>query len=124
MNNKKAKIGVLLMIALGVALFFIFDLQRFLTLDAIKASQHDFERLYRDHTAASITAYMIIYILVTAMSPPGTIVYLNAETQLGKLDSAAGILSHKINCIYRCKQGRKNGNLLQPGRPREIRGNW
>ncbi len=74
MKNKKTKIVVLMVIALAVALFFIFDLQRFLTLESIKAHQHDFEGFYQDHSTATIAAYMVIYILVTAMSLPGAAV--------------------------------------------------
>ncbi len=61
-------------IALTVTAFFVFDLQRFLTLEALKARQHDFEVFYQDHTAATITVYMLGYILVTAMSLPGAAV--------------------------------------------------
>jgi len=74
MKNQKAKTGLLLAIALVVALFFIFDLQRFLTLESIKTHQHDFETFYHGHTAATITVYMAVYILVTAMSLPGAAV--------------------------------------------------
>ncbi len=74
MKNTKAKIVVLLLIALAVALFFIFDLQRFLTLESIKAHQHDFEGFYQDHSTVTIAVYMVIYILVTAMSLPGATV--------------------------------------------------
>jgi pyruvate/2-oxoglutarate dehydrogenase complex dihydrolipoamide dehydrogenase (E3) component/uncharacterized membrane protein YdjX (TVP38/TMEM64 family) len=74
MKNKKAKIIVLMVIALAVALFFIFDLQRFLTLESIKTHQHDFEGFYRGHSTVTITVYMVIYILVTAMSLPGAAV--------------------------------------------------
>lgn len=74
MKKTQTKILLLAAIVLVVALFFIFDLQRFLTLELIKASQHDFEVFYRNHTAATIAAYMLIYILVTAMSLPGAAV--------------------------------------------------
>ncbi len=74
MNTKQTKVLLFLGIALVVALFFFFDLQRFLTLESIKARQHDFEGFYQDHSAATITAYMVIYILVTAMSLPGAAV--------------------------------------------------
>jgi len=74
MKKTQTKILLLVAITLVVALFFIFDLQRFLTLEALKAQQHDFEVFYRNHTAATIAAYMTIYILVTAMSLPGAAV--------------------------------------------------
>jgi len=74
MKKTQTKILLLAAIALVVALFFIFDLQRFMTLASIKASQHDFEVFYRDHMAVTIAGYMVIYILVTAMSLPGAAV--------------------------------------------------
>jgi len=74
MKKTQTKIFLLAAVALVVALFFLFDLQRFLTLEAMKARQHDFEVFYRDHTAATIAIYMTIYILVTAMSLPGAAV--------------------------------------------------
>jgi len=74
MKKTQTKILLLAAVALVVALFFIFDLQRFLTLEALKAQQHDFEVFYQNHTAATIAAYMTIYILVTAMSLPGAAV--------------------------------------------------
>jgi len=74
MKKTHTKILLLAVIALVVALFFIFDLQRFLTLESIKARQHDFEAFYGKHKSATIAAYMAAYILVTAMSLPGAAV--------------------------------------------------
>jgi len=74
MKKTHTKILLLAAIAVVVALFFLFDLQHFLTLESIKARQHDFEVFYQDHTAATIAIYMAIYILVTAMSLPGAAV--------------------------------------------------
>jgi len=74
MKKTQTKILLLTIIALVVALFFVFDLQRFLTLESIKTSQQDFEVFYRNHAAATIAGYMVIYILVTAMSLPGAAV--------------------------------------------------
>lgn len=74
MKKTQTKILLLTIIALVVALFFVFDLQRFLTLESIKTSQQDFEVFCRNHAAATIAGYMVIYILVTAMSLPGAAV--------------------------------------------------
>lgn len=67
----KKKLLLLGVIAALVALFFIFDLNRYLTLESIKASQHDLQTLYQEHTVAVIAGYSIIYILSTALSLPG-----------------------------------------------------
>jgi pyruvate/2-oxoglutarate dehydrogenase complex dihydrolipoamide dehydrogenase (E3) component/uncharacterized membrane protein YdjX (TVP38/TMEM64 family) len=70
----KTKIVVVLGIVVAVLLFFVFDLDRLLSLEAIKASQHDFEFFYKDNMAVTIIVYMIVYVLVTALSLPGAAV--------------------------------------------------
>lgn len=66
---KRAAIVALL--AALVAVFFIFDLGRFFTLQYIKASQEGFAALYEGNRATVIAAYMALYILVTSLSLPG-----------------------------------------------------
>lgn len=68
--NKK-KILLLAAIAAGVALFFAFDLGRFLSLAFIKESQDAFAQLYAERPLAVSAAYFGIYVLVTALSLPG-----------------------------------------------------
>ena len=71
---KKAKILLVLGIATAVLLFFVFDLDRLLSLEAIKAGQSDFERFYNANTTITIIVYMAVYILITALSLPGAAV--------------------------------------------------
>ena len=68
------KIGLLLTLAIIVSLFIYFDLSRFLTLDYIKESQARFQNLYQAHRFMVVSVYMVIYILVTALSLPGAAV--------------------------------------------------
>jgi uncharacterized membrane protein YdjX (TVP38/TMEM64 family) len=68
------KIGLVLTLAIIVSLFIYFDLNRFLTLDYIKESQARFQNLYQAHRFMVVSVYMVIYILVTALSLPGAAV--------------------------------------------------
>lgn len=70
----KELIKKLVMVVAGgalVAIFFAFDLQQYLTLDYLKASQAQFAELYHAKPVLVIGGYMGIYILVTALSLPG-----------------------------------------------------
>lgn len=69
MNSKK--ISLLLVAILAVALFFWFDLGRFLTLDALKANRQALLDYYAAHTLAMVVGFMAIYIIQTALSLPG-----------------------------------------------------
>jgi uncharacterized membrane protein YdjX (TVP38/TMEM64 family) len=57
-----------------VVLFFVLDLNRFLSLEYIKSQQEMLIAYYRENTAATIGIYMVLYILVTALSLPGAAV--------------------------------------------------
>ncbi len=57
-----------------VILFKVLGLGQYLTLDYLKASQDKFVQLYTNHRLAVISAYMAIYIIVTALSLPGAAV--------------------------------------------------
>jgi pyruvate/2-oxoglutarate dehydrogenase complex dihydrolipoamide dehydrogenase (E3) component/uncharacterized membrane protein YdjX (TVP38/TMEM64 family) len=54
--------------------FFALDLQQYFTLENLKAQQRSFEAYYAEHEGMTITAYMAIYIAVTALSLPGAAV--------------------------------------------------
>ena len=68
------RIIIVFIIAAIIALFFIFDLKRFFSLSYIKASQASFARLYMEHRVIVPGTYMLIYIIVTALSLPGAAV--------------------------------------------------
>ncbi|MBJ6802125.1 TVP38/TMEM64 family protein [Geomonas propionica] len=72
MNLKK--ILVLFAVVGAVALFFLFDLQRFLTLEALKANRQMLAGYYAAHQGATVALFMAIYILQTALSLPGAAV--------------------------------------------------
>jgi uncharacterized membrane protein YdjX (TVP38/TMEM64 family) len=69
MNVKKT---VLIIIgSLAVGLFFYFDLQRFLTLAALKANRQTLLDYYAAHKLVMVAGFMALYIVQTALSLPG-----------------------------------------------------
>ena len=75
MSKETGRKIIILLILVGlVSAFLYFDLGKFLTLDYLKESQQRFQNLYANHTLAVIFGYMMVYILVTALSLPGAAV--------------------------------------------------
>ena len=76
-NNKSGNIKkiVIVLVIIGlIAAFKIFNLGDYLSLSYIKESQQNFQDLYVKNSAAVIAGYMLIYIIVTALSLPGAAV--------------------------------------------------
>ena len=70
----RSRVFLLLALLVGVALFFAFDLQRFLTLDYLKSAQGEFTALYQTRPLTVIGAYFLIYVAVAALSLPGALI--------------------------------------------------
>ena len=68
------KIALLLAGSVLVALFFWFDLGRYLSLDYLRASQAKFQVLYDRRPLLVLAVYAGIYVLVAALSLPGAAV--------------------------------------------------
>jgi len=69
MNAKKivlTLVGIIL-----VTLFFYFDLQRFLTLTALRANRQTLLDYYVAHKLIMVAVFMVVYIVQTALSLPG-----------------------------------------------------
>ena len=69
MNIKKIALA-LVSIAI-IILFFSFDMQRFLTLSALKANRQTLLDYYAAHKLIMVAGFMAIYIVQTALSRPG-----------------------------------------------------
>lgn len=75
-SDKKlqGKIILALVIAILAGLFFTFDLQQYLSFAYLKSSQTSFQAYYADHRLLTVAGYMLMYILVTALSLPGAVI--------------------------------------------------
>ncbi len=69
MNFKK--ITLLLFAVMGVALFFWFDMGRFLTLAALRANRQVLLDYYVAHKVIMVAGFMAVYIVQAALSLPG-----------------------------------------------------
>ena len=70
----------------AVTLFFYFDLQRFLTLTALKANRQTLLDYYAVHKLSMVAGFMSVYIVQTALSLPGAaILSLAAGAIFGSL---------------------------------------
>ncbi|MCP4681169.1 MAG: TVP38/TMEM64 family protein [Desulfobacterales bacterium] len=70
----KQRILIVILLIVLVALFKVFQLEQYFSLSYIKTSQESFAALYSRHRVLIIGAYMMIYIIATALSLPGAAV--------------------------------------------------
>ena len=70
-SGKIKKIAILAVMAVLIGLFFYFDVAQYLNLEYLKESQERFQQLYQQNRVAVISLYMLMYIVVTALSLPG-----------------------------------------------------
>ncbi len=67
----KSRLWLLLLIAVLVFSYFYFDLGQYLTLEYLKAEKDSIQQYYQQHKVFSLLVYMLVYIVVTALSLPG-----------------------------------------------------
>jgi len=91
-RNLTRLIVVTLALLLVVA-YFVFDLDRYLTLETLKAQQQAFAAYYAEHTLLTLALYFGVYILVTALSLPGATVMTLAGGALFGLWTALVVVS-------------------------------
>ncbi|MGC1456536.1 MAG: TVP38/TMEM64 family protein [Nitrospirota bacterium] len=72
MNKKKLLIAAI--VAVLIALFFAFDLGRFLTLESLKTNRDALTAFYQKNRLVMAGAFIAIYIIQTALSLPGAAV--------------------------------------------------
>ena len=68
------KIALLLIAAVLVLLFFVVDGQQYLSLASLKSGRQALLEFYGEHQVLTIAGYMLLYILVTALSLPGAVI--------------------------------------------------
>lgn len=102
MSRKKIVLAVIG--GLAVALFFFFDLGRFLTLEALKENRQALLGLHAAHPAATVAAFMAVYIIQTALSLPGaTILSLTAGALFGSsLGTVYAVTAATIGATLAC----------------------
>ena len=72
MNIKK--IALLLIVVLGIAAYFFFDLGRFLSLEKIKEQEQSLRALFEQRPVFVAASFFAIYIACTALSLPGALI--------------------------------------------------
>ncbi|HKK01493.1 MAG TPA: TVP38/TMEM64 family protein [Desulfuromonadales bacterium] len=83
MFNRR-KILLLLGVAALVVLFFVLHLERFFSLEALKAHRQELGDFYRQHQLTMVAAFVGVYIAQAALSLPGaTILSLGAGAVFG-----------------------------------------
>jgi pyruvate/2-oxoglutarate dehydrogenase complex dihydrolipoamide dehydrogenase (E3) component/uncharacterized membrane protein YdjX (TVP38/TMEM64 family) len=87
------KLVIVAAILLLVVAFFAFDLDRWLTLDALKASQARFEEWRSASPLLVAGAFFVVYVLVTALSLPGAAVMTLAAGALFGLVTGTVLVS-------------------------------
>ena len=70
----KKKLGLIFVLALLIASYFIFDLGRFFSLDYFKAQQAAIEAYRAENPVLTAGLFFLIYVVVTALSFPGAAV--------------------------------------------------
>jgi pyruvate/2-oxoglutarate dehydrogenase complex dihydrolipoamide dehydrogenase (E3) component/uncharacterized membrane protein YdjX (TVP38/TMEM64 family) len=68
------KIGLLVLIAAIAASFFYFDLHQLLTLDGLKSGLDQFEEWRSESPLLVGGAFLLLYVIVTALSLPGAVI--------------------------------------------------
>lgn len=70
MDQKKIKIGLLILIMLAIIAFFFYDVQQYATLDYIKVKQQNIFEYYKQNVFFVLVLFIFLYVLVTALSLP------------------------------------------------------
>ena len=69
--DMKKRVMILLLVTGAIAVFYILDLQQFLTLSSLKENRHALLIAYQAHRPAFTIGFILIYIVQTALSLPG-----------------------------------------------------
>ena len=65
------KLILLTLVGVGIVLFYVFDLQQYLSLESLKSNREELDVVYQKNTTAVILGFIGIYFLVVALSLPG-----------------------------------------------------
>ncbi|MDU9050935.1 MAG: VTT domain-containing protein [Candidatus Electrothrix sp. Rat3] len=73
-KKRQGKIALLLVAAALAVLFIVFDGKEYLSLTFLKSSLRLLQSFYTEHQLLTIAGYMVLYILITALSLPGALI--------------------------------------------------
>lgn len=73
MRSNHKKVAIVMALILLAGLFFLLDLQRYLTFEAIKASQIQAQEFYLQQPLTAIVAFMAVYMLMVPLNLPGAV---------------------------------------------------
>ncbi|WP_324749377.1 FAD-dependent oxidoreductase [Sphingomonas sp. LY54] len=93
MKGSSGKILLLLVVAAAIAAFFLLDLDRYLTLDMLKARQADLAALLRERPWFAIGGFFLIYVAATALSLPGAAILTLAAGAIFGLWAGTAVVS-------------------------------
>ena len=80
------KVAVLVFVVISIGAFFYFDLQQYLTLNALKSNRDELLAYTKTHYTTTVLAFIGVYCLQTALSLPGaTILTLAGGLLLGSV---------------------------------------
>jgi len=102
-DKKKLALGGFLLLL--VLLFFLFSLDQYLRVSVLKEFRETFLALYQEHTFAVLGGFFLVYVAVTALSLPGSLVLaLAAGALLGfwgglVLTSFASSIGATLACV-------------------------
>lgn len=92
-QRNRSRLFLLAGIALLIALFFIFDLGQYLSLEYIKAKQGALQDYYHANPVFTLVAYSLIYVTVTALSLPGATIMTLAGSAIFGFWVSLGVIS-------------------------------
>ena len=104
-SSPVVKIAVVGIIAATIASVFIFDLDKYLTLESLKSYGEDLKTFYLSHPMMSLVGFVLIYALVCALSIPGATILTLAAGYIFGLGvgfatvSVASTLGATLACI-------------------------
>ncbi|HAS89142.1 MAG TPA: TVP38/TMEM64 family protein [Desulfovibrio sp.] len=67
----KNKILIFTIVVIAAVLFFVFDLDKFLTLEYLKSSRAEFQVFYDQNPFLTIFSFFFVYILIVGLNLPG-----------------------------------------------------
>lgn len=71
---KPARVALIVVVAALIAMFFAFDLGRYLSIDFLRASQSAIATAYAQHPLSTAAIYFGVYVLCAALSVPGAVI--------------------------------------------------